>query len=37
MTYFADNMLHQPEYHVLGIEVEEHDFHFHVEAPEPIA
>jgi transposase len=32
-----DNILHLPEYSVLGVKEEEHDFHFQVEAPDPIA
>ncbi|HSH47974.1 MAG TPA: hypothetical protein VK991_05260, partial [Halomonas sp.] len=32
-----NNILHLPEYFVLGNKVEEHDLHFQVEAPAPIA
>ena len=37
MTHFSDNILHLPEYHVLGTKVEEHDLHYQIEAPEPLA
>jgi len=35
MTHFSDNILHLPEYYVLGTKVEEHDLHYQFEAPEP--
>lgn len=37
MTSLPDNILHLPEYHVLGTKMEEHDLHYQVEAPEPLA
>lgn len=37
MTSMPDNILHLPEYHVLGTKVEEHDLHFQDEAPVPVA
>jgi transposase len=36
MTSLPDNILHLPEYHVLGTKMEEHDLHYQVEAPEPL-
>ena len=37
MTSLPDNILHLPEYHVLATKMEEHDLHYQVEAPEPLA
>jgi transposase len=31
MTSLPDNILHLPEYHVLGTKMEEHDLHYQVE------
>jgi len=37
MTSLPDNILHLPEYHILDIKDEEHDLHFRLEAPGPVA
>ena len=37
MTMLPDNILHLPEYRILGTKMEEHDLHFQVEAPVPVA
>lgn len=31
------NIIHLPNYQIQGTKVEEHDLHFHIEAPHPIA
>ncbi len=37
MTSLPNNILHLPEYHLLDSKEEEHDFHFQLEAPTPVA
>ena len=37
MSILPDNVLHLPEYRILGTKMEEHDLHFQVEAPVPVA
>lgn len=37
MTSLPDNILHLPEHHILDIKDEEHDLHFRLEAPGPVA
>lgn len=37
MTSLPDNIICLPKYQILNIKEEEHDLHFQVEAPEPIA
>lgn len=37
MNSSPDNILHLPEYRILATKMEEHDLHFQVEAPLPVA
>lgn len=37
MTSLTDSALHLSEYQVLGVKQEEHDLHFQIDAPHPIA
>lgn len=37
MLSLPDNILHLPEYHILDSKAEEHDFHFRLEASDPVA
>lgn len=37
MINLPDNILHLPEYQVMGVKQEEYDLHFQIDAPHPIA